>query len=116
MFQIKATTRERLILGRRRKGERQRATATRLGVPLWTYRRYEAGTLDPPKWVTRRVAARDRLTDAERCYLARVRARVSPADLALRLGCSRQWIHQMEGGYVKPDKLLAHWKSEAGAT
>lgn len=106
----KVTPAERLILGRHRRSERQVDVADRLGVKAWTYRRYEAGTLDPPPIVMRRAGVR-RVKPHERLYLARRRAGLSPAELAERVGVSRWWLHLMETGEAPLKRLRDYWRN-----
>lgn len=104
------STGERLLILRRRRGQSQKQAAEALGVSLYCYRQWESdeqAETDPPKVRSPKLALH------EQCFLRRVRAGLSLADLAGELGLSRWWVCKMEQGKAPPERLLEHWGIDA---
>lgn len=104
---LKPTPGESLLLWRRRKGMNQVDAAAHFEIPLEHLRAIEAGRgLRAPR------IHLGTLRPYEVCYL--LRRRVTPEltqrALAQRLGLTRLWVIQMEGGVAPCDRLVKYWK------
>ena len=99
------TTGEKLLLDRRRRGERQAEAAGRMKVTRVVYGRWERDR-DPgaPKVLL------GRLQPHERCLIYRRRAGLTQARVADDLGCCRWLINQMESGEAPCDTLAWYWE------
>lgn len=102
----KLTRGERLMIDRRRRGERQRAAAQRLEVPLSRYSRWERD-LDPHA-PSIRVGA---LKAHERCYLMRRRVGRTQQEVAAEMNVCRYWLNRMELGLADCTDLVCYWEA-----
>lgn len=100
------TPAERLLVHRRRLGATQDERAAALGVPLWTYRRWEAGTLRPT-----RTPTLGKLERHEIYFVARRRFGMTRKALAAELGLSEFYVTLMERGAAPVDRLAEYWDS-----
>jgi transcriptional regulator with XRE-family HTH domain len=97
---------ERLVLDRRRREERQAASAARLGVSLSRYSLWERD-----KMTERAPLVKiGHLTPAERCLLRRRREGWTQEEVAAKVGVCRWWLNQMEQGKVDCTELLKYWE------
>lgn len=100
---------ERLLLDRRRRGERQKEAAARLGVSLskyaaWETDRAKEGETGIPVVEIRSIKAH------ERCLLYRRRAGFTQEKVARDMGICRWWLNQMEQGKVDCTDLVCYWE------
>ncbi len=102
----KLTRGERLAIDRRRRGERQRAAAERLQVPLSRYSKWERD-LDPEA-PSIRVGS---LKGHERCYLYRRRSGKTQQEVATDMGICRYWLNRMEIGEADCTDLACYWEA-----
>ena len=105
---MRLTAAERYLVERRRRGLSQSRMARLLGVTLWTYRTWEAGTAKPPL-----VPALHHLLAHEVYFIMRRRAGMERAELARRLGLSEYYVTQMERGRAPVGRLAAYWGPRA---
>jgi DNA-binding XRE family transcriptional regulator len=96
---------ERLLIDRRRRGERQGKAASRLKVPLSRYSLWERDLLDgAPK------VSLGQLKAHERCVIYRRRCGKSQVEVAQELEVCRWWLNQMEAGTVDCTPLACYWE------
>lgn len=96
---------ESLVIWRRRKRLNQIEAAQEFNVHVDKYRDWEA---DKGETVPRRHLGK--LKTHEACFLLRRRADMTQRELAVRLGCTRLWLIQMENGTAPTDRLKQFWK------
>lgn len=101
---IKVTRGERLLIHRRRLGQTQTEAAQREMIPVKLYGQWERDEVQADTLV-----GIGPLQPHERCLLLRRRARLTQAEVAQDIGCSRWWLNRMEQGLVDADALLEYW-------
>lgn len=108
---------ERLALARRRRDVSQRDLAAQLGIPRRVIQVREAdsrSTTAPvpdslEAFVDRALGVNDfRLPTHEACFIMRRRRGENETTVSLHIGCSRQWVSEMERGVQNPAKLAAY--------
>ena len=97
---------ERLLIQRRRLGERQSEAALRHGVSSSMYGKWERDVTEGPAMVMMIW----RLEAHERCLLYRRRCGKGQAEVAKDLGRCRLWINRMERGDAPCSELLGYWE------
>jgi len=102
----KLTRGERLTIDRRRRGERQRAAAARLEVPLSRYSRWERDLDASAPSV--RVGT---LKAHERCFIMRRRCNKTQQEVAADMGICRYWLNRMELGETDCTDLACYWEA-----
>ena len=100
----KPTRGERLLITRRRRGEKQYQAAWRLSTTHSMYAKWERDIVPGPH------VKIGRLEPHERCLLYRRRAGFTQAQVAEGLDMCRYWVNLMETGQVSCDDLLWYWE------
>lgn len=106
---FKLTDGEKFFLERRRNGETQGEAASALKVHINIYSMWERGKLPTP---IKSHFREHTMTENEVFLVKRRRAGLTVKGLAEILGCSHEWVNQMERGETKyVGKLRDYWKN-----
>ncbi len=99
---------EILFIWRFRKDLTAEEAAYYWGVNYSRYRAWEAGS----KGYSMRVPLGYAPTLREKLIILRRRAKLTQAQLAEKMGVSRQWLSQMEQGHAAVEKLGEFWAKQ----
>lgn len=104
-FRLELTNGETLQLWRRRHDLTQEQAAEKIKANIDRYREWEAnrGLYVPRKNL-------GEVKTHEYCYILRRRSGLSQRELAHKMGVTRLWVIQMEGGSAPVERLKHYWK------
>ena len=105
---MRLTAGERAFLRRRRQGKTLKDVGSTSFNIVW---KWEHDLIAPPTAYSLPL----RLTKAERCIIARRRAKMSLKVLAGATGFTVQQIQLMEQGHLPPEPLLTWWRARGAA-
>lgn len=105
MASITPTKGESLLIWRRREGFNQVEAARAFDVSVDKYREWEAdrSPADQPR------KHLGQLKPNEVCLLSRRREGLTQREVAVKMGCTRLWVIQMEDGSAPVDRLREFW-------
>lgn len=96
---------EKLLLQRRRAGQKQHQAAKEYGVAHSLYGQWERDAVGGiPEVIISEVMPH------ERCLLYRRRAKFTQARVAREMKICRWWLNQMERGEQSCDDLIGYWE------
>lgn len=106
MASLTPTRGESLLIWRRREGLHQIKAAKAFEVSADKYREWEADRSpgDQPRMHIGQLKLH------ELCLLRRRRKGMTQREVAVKMGCTRLWVIQMENGEAPIDRLLEFWR------
>jgi hypothetical protein len=103
---------EQMLLDRRFSFRTQVETAQRLEMPVKKYRALEQRSDHRKIPLGFRTYRWSDLLDHDRCFILRRRSKMTQAQVADALGCSRVWVNLMERGEVPCQRLVEFWNAD----
>lgn len=104
---MRLTSAEKVFAHRLASGKTQKQAARKWGVSFWVYRSWEENPNAVPERVEEAISKLD--VAASRYIILRRRHGMTQSDLAVEIGCSRQWVNRMERGLECDDALRDYW-------
>jgi len=112
-MQIKLTTGEKIMIGRRREDMTQDDFAKSHNVTQTLVSRWESDVIEPPKQVARQFRYVRNLKAGERATILRRRINLSMEKAAKEFRCSRYHVIKMEHGRANADDYLKFIEAKA---
>ena len=100
---------EKLALWRRRLKLTQTEAAEWFNVGRYTFSTWELGKFKD----TDKIVEVHGMLPFEKCFIHRRRSGLLQREVALAMGVTRHWVHEMESGAGSCKRLVEYWRTNA---